>query len=195
MSEEPSPNLVELAAELTVAWLGNPNNRIAAADVPALIQAMYAGMSGLGSPAVSDEHRTAEDRQHQPAVTVRKSLASPDAIISMIDGKPYKMLTRHLFRHGLTPSEYRERYKLKADYPMVAANYSEHRRALAHKIGLGRKAKDVAAAVGEAASDLARAVTAAKPPRRPRKAAAADARKPRVRKTAEAEGSSPREDS
>jgi predicted transcriptional regulator len=73
-------------------------------------------------------------------VTARKSLANPDSIISMIDGKPYKTLRRHLSTNGKTPEEYRERYGLKADYPMVAASYSEARRAMAHKIGLGRKA-------------------------------------------------------
>jgi hypothetical protein len=70
---------------------------------------------------------------------VRKSLASPDRIISMIDGKPYRTLRRHLSTHGLTPDEYRARYKLKPDYPMVAPAYSEARRAMAKKIGLGRK--------------------------------------------------------
>jgi predicted transcriptional regulator len=74
-----------------------------------------------------------------PAVSSRKSLASKDHIISMIDGKPYKTLRRHLATHGLTPAEYRDRYGLKADYPMVAENYSESRRAMAKKIGLGRK--------------------------------------------------------
>jgi predicted transcriptional regulator len=72
-------------------------------------------------------------------VTVRKSLSSPDHIISLIDGKPYKTLRRHLSRHGMTPEQYRERYGLKADYPMVAPAYAERRRDLAKKIGLGRK--------------------------------------------------------
>jgi len=76
-------------------------------------------------------------------VSARKSLSRRDAIISMIDGKPYKTLRRHLTGHGLTPEEYRERYGLKADYPMVAPEYSEARRAMAKKIGLGRKPKAV----------------------------------------------------
>ncbi|RZL81129.1 MAG: transcriptional regulator, partial [Sphingomonas sp.] len=67
------------------------------------------------------------------------SLASKDHIISMIDGKPYKTLRRHLSTNGLTPEQYRERYGLKPDYPMVAEAYSESRRAMAKKIGLGRK--------------------------------------------------------
>ncbi len=69
---------------------------------------------------------------------MRKSLASKDHIISMIDGKPYRTLRRHLSTHGLSPDDYRKRYGLKSDYPMVAESYSESRRAMAHKIGLGR---------------------------------------------------------
>jgi len=71
----------------------------------------------------------------------------------MIDGKPYKTLRRHLSTNGLTPDEYRERYNLKSDYPMVAASYSESCRAMAHKIGLGRKAGAAVAQAGEAAAD------------------------------------------
>ena len=73
------------------------------------------------------------------AVSVQKSLSNPNVIISMIDGKPYRTLRRHLSTHGLSPEQYRERYGLKADYPMVAPNYAEKRRDLAKKIGLGRK--------------------------------------------------------
>lgn len=72
-------------------------------------------------------------------MSVRKSLASKDHIISLIDGKPYKTLRRHLSGHNLTPETYRERYGLKPDYPMVAENYSKARREMAQKIGLGRK--------------------------------------------------------
>ena len=77
--------------------------------------------------------------EHVAAVSTRKSLASKDHLVSMIDGKPYKTLRRHLSRHGLTPEQYRERYNLRADYPMVAENYSNTRREMAKKIGLGRK--------------------------------------------------------
>jgi predicted transcriptional regulator len=80
------------------------------------------------------------------AVTARKSLANPAHIISMIDGKPYKTLTRHLSTNGLTPAQYRERYGLKPDYPMTAPAYSEQRRQMAKKIGLGRKPAQKAAA-------------------------------------------------
>lgn len=153
MSEENSLNAVELATELTIAWLGNQNNRPAAEDVPTFLRTMHATVTELasGSPApASDVDAPAAEQAFTPAVSVRKSLGSKDHIISMIDGKPYKTLRRHLSTHGLTPEEYRARYNLKADYPMVAPSYSEQRRAMAHKIGLGargRAAKTAAAPV------------------------------------------------
>lgn len=142
MTEETTLNAVELATELTIAWLSNPNNRVGADDVPAFLRAMHATVSelagGASGTANSDEFDTAQ-AEFTPAVSVRKSLASKDHIISLIDGKPYKTLRRHLSTHGLTPEQYRERYNLKADYPMVAESYSLVRREMAKKIGLGRK--------------------------------------------------------
>lgn len=139
MTEENASNLVELATELTIAWLGNPNNRATADEVPVFLQKMHATVSELsGAVAVADGDQAVVE-EHVPAVSVRKSLASNDHIISMIDGKPYKTLRRHLSTHGLTPEEYRARYNLKSDYPMVAPAYSEARRAMAKKIGLGAK--------------------------------------------------------
>ncbi len=132
-------NSVELATELTIAWLGNPNTRTSADEVPAFLGKMYETVSSLVGGTQEAAAPEAEVKEYTPAVTARKSLSSPDVIISMIDGKPYKTLRRHLSTNGMTPAEYRERYGLKADYPMVAATYSESRRAMAKKIGLGRK--------------------------------------------------------
>ncbi|MBY8826271.1 MucR family transcriptional regulator [Sphingomonas colocasiae] len=132
-------NAVELAADLTVAWLSNPNTRASAEDVPTFLKAMHGAvndLTGADAPAAAE---AAPASEFTAAVTVRKSLASKDHIISMIDGKPYRTLRRHLSTHGLSPEQYRERYGLKADYPMVAETYSEARRAMAKKIGLGRK--------------------------------------------------------
>jgi len=129
---------ITLATELTIAWLGNPNTRTNPDDVPAFLSSMHTavvGLSGANAEPVAEQAA----QEHVPAVSVRKSLASKDHIISMIDGKPYKTLRRHLATNGLTPDEYRERYNLKPDYPMVAENYSESRRAMAKSIGLGRK--------------------------------------------------------
>lgn len=139
MNEETiETNALELATELTIAWLGNPNTRISADEVPSFLRKMHETVSDLtGAPAEAAQPEPEAD--YTPAVSVRKSLASKDHIISMIDGKPYKTLRRHLATHGLSPDQYRERYNLKSDYPMVAENYSESRRAMAKQIGLGRK--------------------------------------------------------
>lgn len=90
--------------------------------------------------AVEPEVAEPAEPERVPAVSVRKSLASRDHIISMIDGKPYKTLTRHLSTHGLTQDGYRARYNLSKSYPMTAPAYSEQRREMAKKLGLGRKA-------------------------------------------------------
>ena len=163
MTEEANTDLVELATELTIAWLGNPNNRASADEVPTFLRTMHTAvseLSGRTSGATGTETSDETSAEHAPAVTPRKSLSSKDHIISLIDGKAYKTLRRHLSTHGLTPQEYRARYKLKPDYPMVAQNYSEQRRAMAVKIGLGSKGR---AARTEGAPELA-----PKPARKPR---------------------------
>ena len=138
--ETSSASPIELATELTIAWLGNPNTRAASDDVPAFLKTMHDAVLALGK---SPEPISAEGSStaYTPAVTARRSLSSPDHIISLIDGKPYKTLRRHLSGHGLTPEQYRERYNLKADYPMVAPSYSAARRSMAQKIGLGQKGR------------------------------------------------------
>jgi predicted transcriptional regulator len=139
MSDETSTlSPIELAAELTAAWLSNPNTRASAEDALAFFNAMRGAVeTQTAAASPPDSEQTGET--YEPAVTARKSLASRDHIISLIDGKPYKTLRRHLSTHGLTPEQYRERYSLKADYPMTAPAYSEARRDMAKKIGLGRK--------------------------------------------------------
>ena len=137
---------IELAAELTSAWLSNPNTRVSPDDVPAFLSSMHAALGRLSSDQQQGKPTAQEQEEYTPAVSVRKSLASPDHIISMIDGKPYKTLRRHLARHGLTPEQYRERYGLKRDYPIVSESYSQVRRDMAKKIGLGRKAGGAGAA-------------------------------------------------
>jgi predicted transcriptional regulator len=168
-------NTVELATELTIAWLSNPNTRTPADDVPAFLQSMHNAVAKLADTP-SDGAAEPEAAEYTRAVSVRKSLASKDRIISMIDGKPYKTLRRHLSRNGLTPDEYRARYGLKPDYPMVAETYSESRRAMAKKIGLGRKpGQRTATPADDASTDDAPAEAA------PAKAAPArKARKPKA---------------
>src|SRR5438128_341176 len=95
---------VALAAELTAAWLTNPHTRTSAADVPPFLYSVHEAVSALSRPdAVTG---ATSELEHAPAVSARKSLADPDRIISMIDGKPYASLKRHLATHGLTPDEY-----------------------------------------------------------------------------------------
>lgn len=142
MSENPEPDLtidtLDLAVQLTTAWLSNQNTRASETQVLDFLREMHSAVEKLlDTRAHQEPAKTA--LEHVPAVSVRKSLASKDHIISLINGKPYRTLRRHLAIHGLTPSEYRERYGLKADYPMVATTYSEARRTMAKKIGLGGK--------------------------------------------------------
>lgn len=160
-----SADTLTLAVELTAAWLGNPNTRADPEAVPTFLTTIHASIEALAGRATKAEDQAPEANEYTPAVTVRKSLASPDRIISMIDGKPYRTLRRHLSTHGLTPAEYRDRYKLKADYPMVAPAYSEARRDMAKKIGLGRKPASAAPAAPDP-------VPAAAPKPRRKKAAA-----------------------
>jgi predicted transcriptional regulator len=124
-------NLMDMTAHIVAAHVGN--NTVAISDVPQLIALTYGALRTVDMP------RQPPTLEFIPAVSARASLKSPDAIISMIDGKPYKMLKRHLANHGLTPDEYRRRYELPADYPMTAKGYSEKRRALAIHHGLGLK--------------------------------------------------------
>jgi len=128
----PNPNLIEHAATVVQAYLGN--NRASAGDVTALIKDVHATLAGLtglgGEPAVTSQ---------KPAVPVKKSI-TPDYVICLEDGKKLKMLKRYLrTRYDLTTDEYRTKWGLPADYPMVAPNYAARRSEFAKKFGLGRK--------------------------------------------------------
>src|SRR4051812_49942083 len=117
-------------ADIVSAYVAS--NSVRADDLPELIASVHAALTGLdktAEPAAGIEKPT-------PA-QVRKSI-TPDALISFVDGKPYKTLKRHLASHGLNPYSYRARYGLPADYPMVAVNYAAQRSELAKSIGLGR---------------------------------------------------------
>jgi len=160
MSENENPSdVAALTVQLLSAYLAN--NTVPSADLAGLIQSTKAALT---QDAVLAEPE-AETPTFTAAVSARKSLASPDHIISLIDGKPYKTLKRHLATHGLTPETYRERYGLPASYPMVAPAFAAMRRAIAEKIGLGtnRTAKAAAPADAVAASEDAGDVQAATP--------------------------------
>jgi len=129
--EDNNDALITLTADIVSAHVSN--NSVAVSDLPTLIQSVHSALSGLGAPA-----KVAEEKQ-QPAVSVRSSV-KPDYIICLEDGKKLKMLKRHLMTHyNLTPEQYRAKWGLPADYPMVAPNYAQQRRTLAKKIGLGTK--------------------------------------------------------
>lgn len=123
--------LLELTGTITSNFVAN--NHVGIDEIKNVISMIHTTLASLGSEAPP------VDEVFVPAVTARKSLADPTKIISMIDGKPYSVLKRHLTTQGLTPAEYRARYNLPADYPMTAPAYSERRKAMAVKIGLGRK--------------------------------------------------------
>ena len=123
--------LVELTSDIVTSHVSN--NSVAIDDLPSLITSVYGALSGLG---VAEEK---EETPPEPAVPIRSSV-KPDYIVCLEDGKKLKMLKRHLMTHyNMTPEQYRQRWNLPADYPMVAPNYAEKRRELAMKIGLGRK--------------------------------------------------------
>jgi len=125
-------NLIELTADIVSAYISN--NTISAADLPALIDEVHAALhKTAGGPAEP------EPEPLKPAVPVKKSV-TPDYIICLEDGKKFKSLKRHLRTHyDLSPEEYREKWGLPVDYPMVAPNYAKARSQLAKKMGLGQK--------------------------------------------------------
>jgi predicted transcriptional regulator len=123
---------VEITASIVSAYLAH--NRVPVAELPSLLAGVHAALVGLDQSAEAPEPAVEKLTQAQ----IRKSIR-PDALISFIDGKSYKMLKRHLTKHGLTLDEYRERFGLPRDYPSTAARYSEARADLARQSGLGRK--------------------------------------------------------
>ena len=126
-----SETLITLTSDIVAAHLSN--NDVAVADVPGLITSVYSALANLGEAPVVEEVKL------QPAVAIRNSV-KPDYIVCLEDGKKLKMLKRYLRTNfDMSPEEYRARWGLPADYPMVAPNYAEKRRDLAKKIGLGRK--------------------------------------------------------
>lgn len=164
MTDKRDDDSTLLATELTIAWLANPNTRVNPDDVPGVLASMFEAVRSLGKSDISEEAATPETNEHKPAVTARKSLADPDFIISMIDGKKYRSLKRHLNAHGLSPQEYRQRYGLKPDYPMVAPGYSAARRDVAKKLGLGRKPGTKIVKSGDAQGSAARGRKSAEAP-------------------------------
>ncbi len=128
---EMKETLITLTSDIVAAHVSN--NDVGVDAVPELITNVYAALAGLGEEAEPEEVRP------EPAVSIRASV-KPDYIVCLEDGKKLKMLKRYLrTNYDMTPEEYRARWDLPSDYPMVAPNYAAKRRDLAKKIGLGRK--------------------------------------------------------
>lgn len=123
--------LVTLTADIVAAHVSH--NSVGVSDVATLITNVHGALTGLVEPT-----KAAVEEKPKGAVSIRASV-KPDHLISMIDGKPYRMLKRHIQLNGYTPETYRETFGLPKDYPLVAANYAAQRKELALKIGLGRK--------------------------------------------------------
>jgi predicted transcriptional regulator len=143
-----SPNYIELCADIVSAYVSN--NSVPTADLPLLLNSVYAALT-----------KTAQGQQEEPkaelvpAVSVRKSI-TPDAIICLEDGKAFKSLKRHLrTTFDMTPEQYRAKWNLPADYPMVAPNYAKARSELAKTMGLGQQRKKSKASVQAAAEGAA----------------------------------------
>jgi predicted transcriptional regulator len=132
MADQPqsSNDILELTAEIVSAHVSN--NSVPLSDLPGLIQEVYRTLAAVGT-------QPAQPERPQPSVPVKKSV-TPDYLICLEDDKKLKMLKRHLkTAYNMSPEQYRERWGLPPDYPMVAPNYAKHRSSLAKKIGLGTK--------------------------------------------------------
>lgn len=138
-----SEKLIELTADIVSAHVAN--NTVSVGDMPTLVQRVYEALSGISAGG-----QEAAPAEKVPVVSVRASI-KPDFLVCMECGGKHKMLKRHLMNaHNMTPDQYRTDYGLPREYPMVAPNYSEQRRTLAHSIGLGRRRGPAPDAAGDA---------------------------------------------
>lgn len=128
-----SDDILKLATEIVAAYVSN--NPIPVSEVPAMIKSVHSTLGGLGGGFAGEIQLS-----QKPAIAVKRSV-NPDFIVCLEDGKKLKMLKRYLrSNYGMTPEEYRSKWGLPADYPMVAPNYAAQRSEFAKKIGLGRTA-------------------------------------------------------
>src|ERR1700683_4371209 len=126
-------DLLKFASDIVAAYVSN--NPIPVSEIPGMIKSIHATLGGLAGAGSADAPTT-----QKPAIPVKRSV-TPEYIICLEDGKRLKMLKRYLrSRYGLSPEEYRSKWGLPADYPIVAANYAAQRSEFAKKIGLGRSA-------------------------------------------------------
>ena len=150
-------DFASITADIVSSYVAN--NAVHRADLPNEIASVHAALQGLTTP------KQVESQKPQPAVSIRKSI-TPDFLISLEDGKKYKTLKRHLGKLGLTANEYRAKWGLPADYPMVAPNYAARRSELARSSGLGQQRRKAAAKAVAAPEDTAAALAEASKPKR-----------------------------
>ncbi|MBV8447467.1 MAG: MucR family transcriptional regulator [Hyphomicrobiales bacterium] len=130
-SNESSTQYIELATDIVSAYVSN--NSVGAGDLPILIKDVYGALTRVTNPEANVPANTAK-----PAVSIKKSI-TPDYLVCLEDGKKFKSLKRHLrTQYGLSPEQYREKWGLASDYPMVAPNYAAARSRLAKQMGLGQ---------------------------------------------------------
>ncbi|MGU3330318.1 MucR family transcriptional regulator [Methylobacterium mesophilicum] len=130
-------DFIELTADIVSAYVSK--NSVRPGDMPELLASIHGALTGLTQGSAPEAPTVDKPTPSQ----IRKSI-TPDALISFVDGKPYKTLKRHLSKSGMTIEQYRERYGLPRDYPSTAASYSEQRSALARSLGLGQQRKKAA---------------------------------------------------
>src|SRR5215212_10315843 len=154
------PHRIKLAADIVGAFVSN--NSVTTAELPSLITHVHAALERLDKPAQPEPEKLI------PPVPIKKTI-TPDFLISLEDGKRYKSLRRHLKGRGLTPEQYRSKWGLPHDYPMVAPNYSAQRSELARSLGLGRKRKDATKTAAKTATPSSKVAGDAPKRRGPRK--------------------------
>ncbi|MGU3341624.1 MucR family transcriptional regulator [Methylobacterium mesophilicum] len=164
--EREATDYIELTADLVSAYVSN--NHLQPAEIATLIANTHAALTGLGNGSAPE----APVADKPTPAQIRKSI-TPDALISFVDGKPYKTLKRHLSKNGMTIEQYREHFGLPRDYPSTAASYSAQRSALAKSLGLGNQRKKAAPKAAEPAETVSEKPKKAGRPRKAKESAEA----------------------
>ena len=138
------PEIIEMTADIVAAYVSN--NSVSSADLPAVIQQVHRALAGVMDGAAAQEPAPPAT----PAVSIKKSI-TPDYLICLEDGRKFKSLKRHLrTKYDMSPEQYRAKWNLPKDYPMVAPNYAQARSALAKQMGLGQGGRKAAAPAAKA---------------------------------------------
>ena len=163
---EQQQTFIEQASDIVSAYVSN--NSVPISELPGLLAGVHAALAKLSAPAAT----VTEAADKPTPAQIRKSV-TPDALVSFIDGKPYKTLKRHLSRNGLTIEQYRERFGLPRDYPSTAASYSAQRSELARSLGLGQQGRKAAPKAVEPVETISEKPKQAGRPRKAKDAAEA----------------------